>query len=65
MAHVRGNNTETFDMEELKGSYAVGGVDLSSTTDLMCNIAYYETWQRQEILHTTIFLPEEGLSNGL
>jgi len=30
------NNTETFDMEELRGSYAIGGADLSSTTDLSC-----------------------------
>lgn len=30
------NNTETFDIEELKGSYAIGGADLSSTTDLSC-----------------------------
>lgn len=30
------NNEETFDIEELKDSYAIGGVDLSSTTDLSC-----------------------------
>ena len=30
------NNEETFDIEELKGSYAIGGADLSSTTDLSC-----------------------------
>ncbi|MDQ1233340.1 phage terminase large subunit-like protein [Paenibacillus sp. SORGH_AS306] len=30
------NNMETFDMEELRDCYAVGGVDLSSTTDLSC-----------------------------
>lgn len=30
------NNTETFDIAELKDSYAIGGVDLSSTTDLTC-----------------------------
>jgi phage terminase large subunit-like protein len=29
-------NDETFDIEELRGSYAVAGVDLSSTTDLTC-----------------------------
>lgn len=28
------NNEETFDIEQLRGSYAVGGVDLSATTDL-------------------------------
>lgn len=28
------NNTETFDLKELKPRYGIGGVDLSSTTDL-------------------------------
>jgi phage terminase large subunit-like protein len=28
------NNTETFDLEELKPKYGIGGCDLSSTTDL-------------------------------
>jgi phage terminase large subunit-like protein len=30
------NNEETFTMDFLKNSYAIGGVDLSSTTDLTC-----------------------------
>ena len=30
------NNEETYDMEELYDTYAIGGVDLSSTTDLTC-----------------------------
>jgi len=30
------NNPETFDMDEIRDSYAVGGADLSSTTDLTC-----------------------------
>lgn len=30
------NNEETFDISELKGSYGIGGADLSSTTDLTC-----------------------------
>lgn len=30
------NNEETFETEKLKDSYAVGGADLSSTTDLAC-----------------------------
>ncbi|WP_227397334.1 terminase large subunit [Jeotgalibacillus aurantiacus] len=29
-------NPETFDMETVRGTYAIGGVDLSSTTDLTC-----------------------------
>ena len=30
------NNTETFDMNEFRGAYCIGGVDLSITTDLTC-----------------------------
>ncbi|WP_213997289.1 terminase large subunit [Tepidanaerobacter syntrophicus] len=30
------NNEETFDINKFRGSYAIGGVDLSSTTDLTC-----------------------------
>lgn len=30
------NNEETFDVEEIRGSYGIGGADLSSTTDLTC-----------------------------
>lgn len=30
------NNIETFELEEIRDSYAVGGADLSSTTDLTC-----------------------------
>jgi phage terminase large subunit-like protein len=30
------NNDETFDINDFRGSYAIGGVDLSSTTDLTC-----------------------------
>lgn len=30
------NNPETFTMDEIRNTYAVGGVDLSSTTDLSC-----------------------------
>ena len=30
------NNEETFDLDEVYDTYAIGGVDLSSTTDLTC-----------------------------
>jgi phage terminase large subunit-like protein len=30
------NNDDTFDMETIRDSYAIGGCDLSSTTDLSC-----------------------------
>lgn len=31
------NNTETYAMEELQDTYAIGGCDLSATTDLTCS----------------------------
>ena len=31
------SNTETFDIEDLKDTYAIGGCDLSATTDLTCS----------------------------
>lgn len=30
------NNTDTFDLEEFRGAYCIGGADLSITTDLTC-----------------------------
>lgn len=30
------NNDETFDLEDIRGCYAIGGADLSATTDLTC-----------------------------
>lgn len=36
MTFEQANNTETFDIEDIRGCYAIGGADLSSTTDLTC-----------------------------
>lgn len=56
------NNTETFDIEELKGSYAVGGVDLSSTTDLTCaTLLIMKPGSDKKYCIQQYFLPEEGL----
>lgn len=56
------NNTETFDIEKLKGSYAVGGVDLSSTTDLTCaTLLIMKPDSDKKYCIQQYFLPEEGL----
>lgn len=56
------NNTETFDIEELKGTYAVGGVDLSSTTDLTCaTLLIMKPGSDKKYCIQQYFLPEEGL----
>jgi len=56
------NNTETFDMEELKGTYAVGGADLSSTTDLTCaTLLVMKPDSDKKYCIQQYFLPEEIL----
>lgn len=54
------NCMDTFDIEEIKGCYAVGGVDLSSTTDLSCAtlLVMKEDTGRTYALQM-YFLPEE------
>lgn len=56
------NNIETFNMESLRGSYSVGGADLSATTDLSCatQIIMLPGNDKKFILQQ-YFLPEELL----
>ena len=35
-------NKDTFKIEDLRGSYAIGGIDLSSTTALTCGVLCVE-----------------------
>ncbi len=54
------NNTETFDLEDFRGSYAVGGADLSSTTDLSCaTIVMMKPGSDKKYVAQQYFLPEE------
>lgn len=52
------NNTETYNIDEFKGTYAVGGVDLSSTTDLTCATLL---WKKDGKFYITqmYFIPRE------
>lgn len=54
------NNTETFDEEELRGSYCAGGFDLSSTTDLTCAtiLAHKQGQAKKLYCKQMYFLPE-------
>lgn len=52
------NNKETFEMENIKSSYAVGGVDLSSTTDLTCASCLIRKEGKWYLLQM-YFIPEE------
>ena len=54
------NNEETFNMEDLSDTYAVGGVDLSSTTDLTCATLLIVKNNKKFVLQQ-YFIPTERL----
>lgn len=56
------NNEETFDIEKLRGYYAIGGVDLSATTDLTA--ATVIVWNSKEdklYVLTQCFMPADTI----
>jgi phage terminase large subunit-like protein len=54
------NNDETFDINEFRGSYAIGGVDLSSTTDLTCaTIVLMKPGSNKKYVMQQYFMPGE------
>lgn len=56
------NNMETFDLAALKPRYGIGGVDLSSTTDLTCATVIFQVPGDDHIyVLQQYFLPEETL----
>lgn len=57
------NNEETFKIEEFKGCYAIGGADLSSTTDLTCaTLIFMQPNSDKKYVLQQYFIPEEYLS---
>lgn len=54
------NNEETFNIEELRGSYGIGGADLSSTTDLTCATILVVKNRKKYILQQ-YFIPRDRL----
>lgn len=52
-------NTETFDIQQIEDTYAVGGVDLSSTTDLTCATLLVMKPDGMKYILQQYFLPEE------
>lgn len=54
------NNETTFDMEEIFDTYAIGGVDLSSTTDLTCATLLIVKHGKKYVLQQ-YFIPSERL----
>ncbi|GIW49197.1 MAG: hypothetical protein KatS3mg079_673 [Caloramator sp.] len=56
------NNEETFNIEEFRDCYAVGGVDLSSTTDLTCaTLIFMKPNSEKKYVYQKYFLPEDLL----
>jgi phage terminase large subunit-like protein len=54
------NNEDTFDVESLRGSYSVGGADLSSSVDLTCATLLIEKDGVKYVLQQ-YFIPSEKL----
>lgn len=58
------NNTETFDLKELKPRYGIGGADLSATTDLTNATVIFMVPESEKIFVLQMyFLPEDLLEN--
>lgn len=54
------NNQETFNIEDFKGSYAIGGADLSITTDLTAATILLMNKQEKIFVKQMYFLPKEN-----
>lgn len=57
------NNTETFDIENFKNFYAIGGADLSITTDLTCaTLLFIDKETEKRYIHQMYWLPSENFN---
>ena len=56
------NNMETFDLEQFRGAYCIGGVDLSITTDLTCaSLLFMRRGSDHKYIAQMYFLPADRL----
>ncbi|WP_340278725.1 terminase large subunit [Staphylococcus coagulans] len=56
------NNTDTFDIRDFKDWYAIGGADLSITTDLSCaTLLFVDPETEMRYVHQMYWLPEDSL----
>lgn len=53
-------NTETFDIADFRGSYAIGGADLSITTDLTCATLLLMNKDEKRFVVQMYFLPRDN-----
>lgn len=55
------NNTETFDIEQFRNCYAIGGADLSITTDLTCaTLLMMDKDTQKRYIHQMYWLPRDN-----
>lgn len=56
------NNTETFNIEDFRDCYAIGGADLSITTDLTCaTLLMMDKITEKRYVHQMYWLPKDNL----
>lgn len=56
------NNTDTFDIRDFADWYAIGGADLSITTDLSCaTLLFVDPDSETRFVHQMYWLPEDNL----
>ena len=56
------NCTETFDLEDFRGAYCIGGVDLSITTDLTCaSLLFMRRGSDKKYIRQMYWLPADNL----
>lgn len=58
------NNEETFDLEDFKGCWAIGGADLSMTTDLTCATLLMHR-EGKFYVHQMYWIPEDRLEKRI
>ena len=57
------NNTDTFDVKDFEGHFAIGGVDLSRTGDLTCaTLLIMDRETEQRYVHQMYWLPEDNFN---
>ena len=58
------NNEELFDISDFRGAYAIGGADLSITTDLTCaTIMMMKRGEDKKYIHQMYWLPADKLAD--
>jgi phage terminase large subunit-like protein len=56
------NNEDTFNIKDFAGKYAIGGADLSITTDLSCaTLLFVDPDTEQRYVHQMYWLPQDSL----